>query len=117
MSYEVEKNWVTEAGLRAVCILIKGSHRCGYVHVPEYHPLFGKHYLELSDIDVHGGLTYSSAGEKYPIQSEGWWFGFDCAHYMDGSLNPLLRNEHPVRTTEYVFHECESLAQQLAEMK
>ena len=30
----------------------------------------------------HGGITYAGGGEnsKYPIESDLWWFGFDCAH-------------------------------------
>lgn len=36
--------------------------------------------------NCHGGITYSGGGEKstYPIESDLWWFGFDCAHYGDG---------------------------------
>ena len=41
--YEVEKNWITKAGLRAV--VIAGScHRCGYVGVGQNHKLYGVHY-------------------------------------------------------------------------
>lgn len=36
--------------------------------------------------NCHGGITYSGGGEKskYPIESDLWWFGFDCAHCNDG---------------------------------
>lgn len=44
MGYDVEKDWITEAGFRAVVIMIKDSHRCGYVGVPAGHPLFGAEY-------------------------------------------------------------------------
>ena len=39
----------------------------------------------LSDFSCHGGLTYSGGGENssYPISSDLWWFGFDCAHCGD----------------------------------
>jgi hypothetical protein len=35
--------------------------------------------------DVHGGITYAGGGEnsKYPVESNLWWFGFDCAHCGD----------------------------------
>ncbi|MGE8691120.1 MAG: hypothetical protein ACN6PJ_28510 [Achromobacter sp.] len=46
MSYDVEKDWTTEAGLRAVVIWVRDSHRCGYVGVPAGHPLFGIRYSQ-----------------------------------------------------------------------
>ena len=35
--------------------------------------------------DVHGGITFSSGGKasKYPVESDLYWFGFDCAHCND----------------------------------
>lgn len=55
---------------------------CGYVGVPTGHPLFGVHYDDLTDVDVHGGLTFSSLFEE----GEGalWWLGFDTAHADSG---------------------------------
>jgi hypothetical protein len=45
MSYEVEKDWITQAGLRAVVIYITDmGHRCGYVGVNPGHPLHGAEY-------------------------------------------------------------------------
>jgi hypothetical protein len=79
--------------------------------------------------DVHGGLTYSGGGEgcEYPIKSDLWWFGYDCAHYGDGrdlSLmdeeykkiygNPVFMDFEPIRTTEYCVEECKRLAEQLS---
>lgn len=40
----VEKVWVTEAGFKAAVVLMRGSHRCGYVAVPVGHPLHGLDY-------------------------------------------------------------------------
>lgn len=157
MSHDVEKDWTTEAGLRAVALVVRNSHRCGYVGVPKDHPLYGVEYNEphpalkltgeeemgkrgiipfvyaaRQDIgngvsgelyfDVHGSLTYSSdfgeekPGEsKYPVASDLWWFGFDCHHSGDGSLNPrAIFHDGPVRDLPYVVAECESLARQLA---
>ena len=85
----------------------------------------------------HGGITYAGGGEKsiYPIESDLWWFGFDCAHCDDGKdldLAMKLFPEHaeqimltkhiedmyplynPVRELDYVMDECSSLAEQLA---
>lgn len=74
---------------------------CGYVGVPDHHPLHGLHYHDdiLSEyigkkaIKVHGGLTYSDtsiandfAFEKKPASS--WFFGFDCSHSCD--ISPAI---------------------------
>ena len=44
VSYTTEKDWVTRAGLRAVCLFANNSHRCGYVAVDKSHPLYGMEY-------------------------------------------------------------------------
>ena len=143
---EVEKDWTTKAGLRAVCVWYDG-HRCGYVEVPEGHLLFDVEYGDdvqglrtlweqakegeigkrgiISMVcntddearpdcvfDVHGGLTHSGTGKNgYPVKSEGWWFGFDCAHSGDKTKGS---SEGVERSKSYVVSECESLAEQLA---
>ena len=48
MNYVIEKDWITEAGLRAVVLLVRNSHRCGYVAIPKDHPLHGVLYYEKS---------------------------------------------------------------------
>lgn len=145
MAYDVEKDWTTEAGFRAVVIMIRDSHRCGYVGVPPGHPLFGIEYsqpcvalmrpaegemigkrsplalfcaagdesrMQAPDIvfDVHGGITYSGKGESYPVPSELWWFGFDCAHSGDRSHGG---SDGVMRSLDYCIAECESLASQI----
>ena len=55
----------------------------GYVRVCEGHPFYGKEYDDIP-VDVHRGLTYSNYNEsdgKY--FTEGYWVGFDTAHYGD----------------------------------
>lgn len=47
----IERDWITEAGLRAVCLIMlrddsSRKHRCGYVCLPKDHPLHGKKYGE-----------------------------------------------------------------------
>lgn len=92
--------------------------------------------------NVHGSLTYSGPGNGkdkagntvgYPVESELWWFGFDCAHYDDGvdiqqafkyglvRAQDITDNyaaytglDGIVRSQEYVEHECRSLAEQIA---
>ena len=106
-----ERAWRTEASLRAcVMVMVRGGreYRCGYVEVPPGHPLHGIDYTKLDQVDVHGGLTYSGFGSGHP--SDGWWFGFDCAHVWD------IECEGEGCDLEYVAAECERLAQQLVQL-
>lgn len=143
---EKMKDWITNSGLRAVILLVnKGSHHCGYVEINEGHPLFKKNYSEnccpqlpeeteignrgiiplmcmdkdqemLSPdcyFNVHGGITF--AGD-FKHESDGWWFGYDCAHCGDEtrSAHSMKFNGDIWRDEEYCTTECESLAEQLA---
>lgn len=86
--------------------------------------------------ECHGGITYSGGGEnsKYPVESDLWWFGFDCAHYDDGKDLDLALEYFPemkeqitarrqiekmfptyyfVKEREYVEMNCKTLAEQL----
>lgn len=85
--------------------------------------------------DVHGGITYSGGNKEYPVVSDLWWFGFDCAHYGDGKDYDKLREyelidvktidsleekysryrnyKEIIRSKEYVEDECRNLAKQL----
>ena len=67
MKFEVEKIWVTEAGLPAVVLWVNNSHRCGYVELTEdsifygitskreVHPIIQK---SIDDLCVHGGVSF-----------------------------------------------------------
>jgi hypothetical protein len=134
MSYIVEKDWITEAGLRAVVIMTMNNfegkqykrHRCGYVGVDTSSKLFGREYMskKVRDTSVHGGLTYAGGNDSYPVESSLWWFGYDCAHL--GDLTPIEPIPHLndyyfgidgyERSLEYCIHECESLATQLKDI-
>ncbi len=128
--------WEDEAtGL--TCLAVRASaHWCGYVGVPENHPLFGKGYNDV-DFDVHGGITFADACQEGEGEArichtpesgqpdKVWWFGFDCAHA--GDLRPVDTDAyHQVnlmfphaegygiyRTLDYVREECKLLAAQL----
>lgn len=67
--------------------------------------------------DVHGGLTFSDGFDTYPVKSELWWFGFDCAHYGDSPIDADDFGFHGgvVRSKEYCVQECERLARQIVE--
>lgn len=94
-------------------------HWCGYVGVSSSHPFYLKDYDEVRDISVHGGLTYSDVrieADKF------WFFGFDCAHFMDLVPGTLLhRSSLPVndvyRNMNFVKAETEELARQLARLQ
>lgn len=115
----IEKTWTTKAGLPASVVMTRMGHRCGYVGVPDTHPLYGIAYststpalhetqeFELAPEDVfevHGGLTYSNDGTHVPLESGPWYFGYDCDHFGDENLS-----------LEFCIEQCESLAKQLAE--
>lgn len=123
------------------CHIRRGSvgALCGYVGVAKNHPAFGMHYYDrpddlnptvewwrrhvtnwvqykISDINVHGGLTFSDGSGDL------WLFGFDCAHVFD--LIPCgtqytrdFKNTEVYRDIEYVKHECAFLAKQLREIE
>lgn len=128
------KEW-RHAGLP--CLILRNAlgALCGYAAVPPGHPLYGK---AGDDLDVHGGVTFTGHCEgkicheaKPGEPDEVYWFGFDCAHFMDlvpGLLPEVLfkripeaiRMTRPVpsidvyRSMAYVTSEVERLAEQLA---
>lgn len=90
------------------------GHLCGYVRIPEIHPFYNLEYYEI-DVDVHGGLTYSSE------EKNGYWIGFDCAHYNDitpcyvGSFftTHLFTDEGTYKDMDYVEKELIRLVRQI----
>ena len=86
---------------------------------------------------VHGGITYAAGGKNshHPIDTDLWWFGFDCGHYGDCPDYDLLEKtwgdnemvchrledkglyeEYEVRTLEYVQQECKNLVDQIIKL-
>ena len=57
----VEKTWLTEDNLKACCVFVPDSHRCGYVGVGSEHPLYGVEYQD--SVDCLKG-AYSEAMES-----------------------------------------------------
>lgn len=148
MSYVVETEF-THRGLRCVVVMQGYAHRCGYVGVPASHELYGIQYFDSCPtggiidgvLKCHGGITYSDGGKgsEYPVKSDLWWFGFDCAHAGDApdyknakelfnndleTLQLLIQLEKcawvvenqlgTIKTLGYVCDECRKLADQLA---
>lgn len=143
----MKKRFIVEAdfihcGLRCVVLLQNMGHRCGYVGVPKEHDLYCQ-YMDFDAVemlDVHGGITYASDGlGTYHVESDLWWFGFDCAHYMDINdfdaalkafddpetqrslmIYKSVQEQYPdkhgvIRTLDYCIEQCKRLAEQLKE--
>ncbi len=94
--FKIEREW-EHAGLTCAVVQgCEGQHRCGYVRVPPNHPLHSMGYEE-PNVEVHGGLTFAELEPctEHP-DGQGWWFGFDCAHFMDASYDP---NFDPTQAT------------------
>ncbi len=53
-----------------------GGHLCGYVVIPQSHPLYNKEIGEIDYIVCHGGITFSECHDTHLI-------GFDCGHSGD----------------------------------
>ena len=141
MAYIVEREF-EHAGYKCVVVFGDMGYRCGYVGVHKGSKLYRKNYDKI-DFHVHGGLTYSGGGKNsdYPIESDLWWFGFDCAHWGDGKelkraweiftekrkqLEMAMQIEgeiygeegntdEDIRSEEYVTEECKRLAEQIRE--
>jgi hypothetical protein len=124
-----KKVWVDEAtGYDCMIVRNPSGALCGYVAVPPGHPNHGKSYWSDEGgpgVDVHGGLTYAAACADIichvpqPGQPDDvWWFGFDCAHYMDirPSWTDMMDTGGTYKTIAYVEAEVTSLATQLKEL-
>lgn len=129
MKLKTESDFIYK-GLRYVVTFTPGGYRCGYVGVTPESRYYGKFYDDL-EIECHGGLTYSDGGKDsaHPIESDLWWFGFDCGHCFDGNDIELAKMYYPerhilgieyegeVRSLEYVQNECQKIADQLVEVE
>lgn len=121
MTFEIEKSWVTKAGLPAVVIWANYSHRCGYVELTKDSIFYGMtneyevHVIlqkSINDLDVHGGVTFFDIPywlDPLPEDSN-FFVGFDCAHSGDATR---YSTAGILRSLEYCMEECESLARQL----
>jgi len=94
ISYDEIKYVYSELGLPSPITLIKNTVKTytgrgwgnGYVRIAEGHKYHEKAYDDIS-VSVHGGLTFGQHifdNDKH--FSEGYWVGFDTAHYGDDIL-------------------------------
>lgn len=105
----IDKVW-ERAGM--TCVLRHGAFGapCGYVIVPEGHPLHGAGF-EKADalLDVYGGVTF--AGD---LEEAGYAVGFDMAHACDVDYVRRLGEWRPLRTDDECIAETDRLAEQLS---
>lgn len=70
-------------------VISYGTHPCSYIRVPDGNKFYGKDYDDIP-LDCHCGLTF---GTMFPnvndshndLFSDGFWIGWDYAHYCDYS--------------------------------
>lgn len=122
---KVIKDWTTKSGLRAMILLVRGSHHCGYVELPERLGKPGYDESPIMELNVHGGVTYA---DNLPEMDGKYVVGYDCAHYGDymkcpeelkgTDMEKLWAFDNGVwRDEEFCTNECESLAKQIFEIK
>ena len=82
-----------ELGMDLPIKLIQSPHRWGptergwgngYVRIAEGHKYYDKTYDDIP-VNVHGGLTFGDHIMDNDKWSDGYWVGFDTAHYGDNS--------------------------------
>lgn len=99
---------------------------CGYVGIPEGHVLYGKPHNDI-EVDVHGGLTYSTFGPGHAgldaltddtndtnggDKLKYWWVGFDCGHAWDRqpgmeAVSRIVMPDLPHREVDEVYRTME----------
>lgn len=112
-------------------ILNLGTHPTAYIEIPKRHKLYKQDYDDIYkmgyDIDVHGGLTYSS-NELMGIKTENWFIGWDYAHagdymgYYSDFNNWNIKTIHSICddkkwTTEEIIKECKNAIKQIIEIE
>lgn len=102
------KKWKTEAGLTAWIYLVKNSHHCGYVEVPNCSDIMED--LFEAPFEVHGGITY---GGVSTFCDGRYVLGYDCAHAGDACFG-YQHTGDVWRDEDFCVAECEKLAKQIS---
>lgn len=108
----IVKTW-KHHGMTCVVIHSFFDAPCGYVEIPEGHPLYKVNYFDYPNsvvLYVHGGITFS--GELDGLQ--GWYVGFNMAHF--GDFDPVGHTKC-VTTGKECEQETNRLAEQIAKLK
>ena len=94
-------------------ILNLGTHPTVYVEIPKNHKYFQKSYIDIENIYVHGGLTYSDdflMTSYGTIMKNSWFIGWDYGHCDDYCFD---LNDGKVWTTEEIIEDCINVINQL----
>ena len=85
--------------------------RCGYVKVEPGHPWHGVNYDSLQSVLVHGGLTFSQPDIACEAEGSdnGWWLGFDFAHFGRDAADPTLPMTDEGRRHAKAINEAEAM--------
>lgn len=102
----------------AYYVLNLGTHPCAYVDVTNTQ-LENINYEDI-DIDCHGGLTYSADHLK-TVNRNGWFIGWDYAHFCDFNGYELLTQTALTSygkkwTTREIVSECKNVIEQIIEI-
>lgn len=106
-------------------VLSLGTHPTAYVKLPVGHPYYFKDYNDI-DIDVHGGLTYSSDHLfiDVGVSIEGWFIGWDYAHwgdyigyFIDDEILSKDNDKQKKWTTDEIIQECLDVIEQLEKVR
>ena len=88
--------------------------------VDKKHPLHGIGYDSI-DVSCHGGITFAASETQFDTENPNrWYFGFDCAHYLDGTIDIDsfdFDNQYEAKSLEFCVNECEHIALQLKNLE
>jgi len=104
-------------------------HYCGYVGIPESHPLYAKisdfggnvykaHSTVEEELDgrrmfyAHGGITFTGYMKEWG--KDYFFIGFDCAHMGDATRISEIKGGSTFKSWDYVKKEIDNLYKELS---
>lgn len=97
---------------------LNGRYPTAYVEIPEGHPLYRK--KRTNALDVHGGITYAE-GSLQPLESTGWFIGWDYGHAGDYApyyeKGEYLEVHSRKWTVDDIIAECKDVCEQLKRLE
>ena len=106
MAFNVEVDFITEAGLRAIVIATDMGHRCAYVAVTDKHPLHGRYYSDrIQGIDPATLATDKLGVIPVLIQalSSESGLSIDVLFNVHGSITYTGGGQYPVENDENLW--------------
>lgn len=119
--WDTEPDWAVFNASGFDCAMQRNGQGawCGYVLVPEWHPMHGAklQHGEPVWLNVHGGVTWDSVMHFQPELelTASFAVGFDCSHSSDLSPRDLARGMvfGEYCNFQYAMDETEGLASQI----